>query len=399
MSDHSIRTVTVKLYPNASQAEKLTTFLAECCRIHNRGLEHRIKAYKRRGEHVAYNMQSSMLTQWRRRIPSVRAVPVVFARSALKRIDRAFAAFFRRCKSGEKRNGFPRFKSRHRYNSMEYSEARFYHRGRVVHVPGIGEVVCRGQQVLDKQKLLRIVRRASGWYAQLVMAGHVIPLKVTPQSAVGIDVGLTAFAALSDGSRIENPRFARKAERKLRALQRGVSRRKKGSRNRRKAVNRLARIYERVAAQRKDFAHQESRKLVNRFDLIGFEKLNIKGLARTRLAKSIMDAAWGMFLFFVTYKAESAGRHAIAVDPRGTSQECPQCGAIKKKSLNERVHQCSCAPLIVIDRDEAAAKVILAHALGIAGAERLGRPPPLPRRIRGKASGADETGSLFTVTK
>jgi hypothetical protein len=164
---------------------------------------------------------------------------------------------------------------------------------------------CAGNQsILGKQKILRIIRRASGWFAQVVVDDGVIaPPKVKIETAVGIDVGLTSFAMLDTGEPIDKPRFFRVSERKLKRAQQRLCRRHKGSRNRRKAVRHVARVHERIAAQRKDFAHQESQKLVNRFDLIGFEALNFKGLAAGMLAKSVHDAAWGMFLFFVTYKA------------------------------------------------------------------------------------------------
>lgn len=181
-----------------------------------------------------------------------------------------------------------------------------------------------------------------------------------PTSAVGVDMGLESFLTTSDGEMVENPRLLRRSEARLRLLRRRLSRCQRRSKNRAKRRTKIARHYERVAAQRKAFAHQEARKLVSNFDLVAFENLNIKGLARTRLAKSVLDAAWGVFLFLLVAKAESAGRTAIGVNPRGTSQECPACGAVKRKTLSERVHRCPCG--CVMDRDVAAAKVILARA-------------------------------------
>lgn len=188
----------------------------------------------------------------------------------------------------------------------------------------------------------------------------------------------------------ECARFRQQSDRKLRIAQRRASRKKNRSRNQRKAYRRVARIQERVVAQRKSFAHQESRKLVNRFDLIAVEDLNINALAAGRNAKSVSDAAWGIFLFCLTYKAASAGRQVVKVDPRGTSQECPDCGEVKKKELSERVHRCHCG--CVLDRDVAASRVILARALAAAGRMPL-EGSPLSLVTRPAESEPDEEGT------
>jgi putative transposase len=369
-----MRVVEAKLYPTAVQEAALETWLRRCCWLYNQALEYRIKAYQRRGETVGLVAQCAWLTGLRERMPALAEVPTKFARDALRRVDRGFQAFFRRCQAGEK-PGFPRFRSHTRYNSLEFLAPGVYLRpGNLVHVPKLGLVKVRvGEQALaGTQKLLRLIRRASCWFAQVVVDdGQQPPPKIKIRSAVGIDVGLESFATLDTGEKIPNPRFFRKAQQKLKRLQRRVCRCQRRSRNRRRAARRLARQHERIAAQRRDFAHQQSRKLINRFDLIGFEKLNLGGLGRSRLAKSIHDAAWGMFLYFVTYKAEGAGRHAVPVNPSGTSQECPWCGRVQPKSLSERVHRCPCRGE-VIDRDHASALVIRARALRVVGANACG---------------------------
>lgn len=399
MSTHSIiapaerksfRVIERKLYPNAAQEQSLETYRAECCRLYNRALEQRIKAYKRRNESVSLYDQQSLLAKQRGRIASLRAVPSEFARDALRRLDKAFKAFFRRVKAKARRKGFPRFRARRRYRSMGYQSPGNYFRAGAVFVPGIGEIRARGQDAIGKQKMLRIIRRADAWYAQVVVTAQDT-LPIEPQTIVGIDVGLLAFATLSTGEKIENPRFFRKAEQELKYAQRQASRKQKGSRNRFKAAKRVAKIHELVKAQRKDFAHQESRKLVNRFDLIGVEALNIKGLAGGMLAKSVHDAAWGMFLFYLTYKAANAGRQVVAVDPRGTSQECPGCGAVQAKPLSERRHQCGCG--LILDRDHAGALVIEARAVAVAAASNLWRNGPLARDALHALSPSSEAGS------
>ena len=363
-----LRSIEAKLYPTPAQVETLDNWLQTCCRVYNQALEQRIKAYKRRKESVSLYDQFGMLTEWRERISTVDAVPAQFARDALRRLDKGFKAFFRRLKSGQK-PGFPRFRAKDRYTTLECLVSGSYIRpGNLLRIPKLGLVSFRAgnQQIPGTQKLLRIIKRASGWFAQvLVDDGQPVPPKVPVQTSIGVDVGLTTFAALSTGEKISNPRFARKSQRKVRSASRNLSRKQKRSKNRRKALIKLQRAHEKIKAQRKSFAHQHSRDLVNRFDLIAVEKLNIAGLARGKLSKSILDAAWGMFLFQLTYKAECAGRQVIQVNPRGTSQTCPNCGAIKKKNLSERVHECPCG--LTCDRDQAAARVILLRALGVAG--------------------------------
>lgn len=358
-----LKTIEFKLYPTAAQAETMAAWMRTCCWVYNRALEQRIKAYRRRGESLSLYKQGTILTTWRSRMPTIRACPVEFERDALRRVDRGMQAFFRRVKAKQKA-GFPRFKSQHRYNSMEILEAYKYIRDGKCHIVKLGLVKFRaGDQVIPRtQTLLRVIRRTNGWFGQVLVEDLTDKSPMPTDDGVGVDVGLNTFATMSTGETIGNPRWGSRSTRKLRSAHRRISRRKKGSRNRRKAVRRLQRVHERVAAQRKDFCHQHSRRIVNRFSVIAFEKLNIKGLAKSHNRKSIIDAAWGIFLHQLTYKAECAGRQTVAVDPRGTSQTCPECGLVESKNLSERVHACPCG--CVLDRDVAAARVILARALG-----------------------------------
>ncbi len=196
--------------------------------------------------------------------------------------------------------------------------------------------------------------------------------------AVGIDLGLLHFATLSDGSTIENPRYYRKAERKLERLQQALARKKRGSTRRRKAVKQVAKAHKKVANQRKDFLHKASRQLVNTYGLIVFEELQPANMskrpnskqdeqgnyvpngaaAKGGLNKSIVDAAWAMFQQFCIYKAANADREVLFVNPKDTSQVCSGCGAVKKKGLSDRWHSCECGT--ELDRDHNAAINILA---------------------------------------
>ncbi|MHC5825821.1 MAG: RNA-guided endonuclease InsQ/TnpB family protein, partial [Nostoc sp.] len=157
---------------------------------------------------------------------------------------------------------------------------------------------------------------------------------------VGIDVGLIDFYVASDNTRIAAPKFLRKAERKLKSAQRRVSRRKKGSNRRKKAIQILGKQHKKVTDTRKDFHFKIALSLLDKYDVVAVEKLNIKGLTKTRLAKSINDAGWGQFITILSNKAENAGLKLIAVNPNATSQECSNCGYKVKKPLSQRMHNC-----------------------------------------------------------
>jgi putative transposase len=358
MSDCIIRTIEFKLYPNQDQIRVLEAWLRNCCWLYNRMLDQRIKAYKRRKESSSLYSQQVMLTSLRCKIESVRMVPAQFARDALRRVDRGMKSFFRRCKAGEKKVGFPRFRSWKRYNSMEQLQTGQFIRSKVIFVPGIGEVRARGQFDADysKQVGIRIIKRASGWYAQvLVKSTKPDPLPTTGNEC-GIDLGLESFIAMDSGETIGNPRHLRKSAKKLRREQQQLSRCQRGSKRRIKAARRVSKIHELVKNQRRGFCHRVSRDIVNRFDRIAIENLSIAGLARSKLAKSVLDACWGFFVFCLTYKAEYAGRELVKVDPRGTSKECPSCGEVVAKKLSERTHRCGCG--FIANRDVAAAMIV-----------------------------------------
>ena len=208
-------------------------------------------------------------------------------------------------------------------------------------------------------KSCRIVRRPSGWYLQCICDN--LPSKKLAKSdkAIGLDMGVKSLVADSDGNITENPKFLNKSLKKLRIAQRTISRRKKGSRRRKKACRIAARIHERISNQRRDFLHKLSRKYVNEYGLIVVEDLNISGMVRNHcLARSIQDASWNMLDGMIAYKAEEAGRQFVKVNPAYTSQKCSKCGEMVMKSLSVRTHTCPhCG--YTDDRDVNAAKNIL----------------------------------------
>jgi putative transposase len=198
-----------------------------------------------------------------------------------------------------------------------------------------------------------ILRKADGWYVSLSLEDKTVPEPLPIEEvkpAAGIDVGLEKFLVTSDGQAVEIPQFFRKSQAKLARQQRKLARQQKGSSNYQKQSNKVARLHLHIARQRKEFHYQVAHWLCSLYNLIAFENLNIKGLARTRLAKSILDAAWGGFLTILQAVAVKRGKWAIGDDPRGTSIECSGCGERVEKTLSDRVHHCSYCGL-VIDRD------------------------------------------------
>jgi putative transposase len=205
-----------------------------------------------------------------------------------------------------------------------------------------------------------VVRSGGRWYACFSLE-LAFPALRDPASAeaVGIDLGVSCFAALSTGDLIAGPRAGRASRRKLRVAQRRLSRRKRGSRRRDRARRLVARAHERAANVRRDHAHKTARSLVSRFGAIAVEDLNVKGLAGGMLARDVHDQGWGQFLAILADKAEEAGRTLVAVDPRGTSQTCSECGTAVP---SVRWHSCTCG--YAADRDVNAARNVLKRALG-----------------------------------
>ncbi len=274
-------------------------------------------------------------------------------------IRRSFAGF-RRLKTGHT-PGFPRFQGRDRYHSFTYKQydngARLDN-GFLV-LSKIGRVAVRWSRPLEgTPKTVTISQEADGWYAILSCAE--VPAQPLPPTGkeTGIDVGLKVFLITADGEAVENPRLHRRGEKKLAKAQRHVSRRKKGSHRRRKAVGNLQRAHQTVKRQRADFQHKTALKLLRDYDTMYLGNLRVANMVRNRhLAKSISDAGWAQFRSILEAKAAYAGRRVIAVPPAYTSQDCSGCGERVPKSLSVRTHVCTSCGL-VMDRDENAARNI-----------------------------------------
>jgi len=331
-----------RLYVNETQSDKLDNLLRLARQLYNAALQQRRDAWKYQHKSLNYYDQANQLKEVRNEIPEFAQLNFSAAQDMLRRLDKSFKAFFRRVKSGEVA-GFPRFKGRDRFDSITfptYGDGIKIKGGRL-YVQNVGLLKIKIHRVLEGEiNTVTIKRECGKWYVVFSNTVEIKPLPVSDRT-VGIDVGLESFAVTSDGEYIENPRYLREAEVVLRVAQRSVSRKKKGSNNRRKAVRLLAKKHLRVKRQRADFAHKVADNLVKNYGRIAVEDLRIKNMVRNHhLARSISDAGWGQFLSILAYKAEYAGREFVQVNPNGTSQICSGCGATVKKSLSTRVHNC-----------------------------------------------------------
>lgn len=350
-----------RLYPNRAQAAGLTDMLGSFCDLYNACLQQRIEAYERCGKSLGYYDQANELKAVRAVDDRLAGYSYSAEQQVVRRLDKAFKAFFGRVKKGK--GGFPRFQAKSRFDSAEFRVGdgltiRKSKKLGIVGIPGEIKVKWHRDIPADAKVGAAVVSRSCGkWYVCFQITVPELYGPWPDKGAVGIDVGLTSLIATSDGETIATPQFTKDAAKKQRRLQRALSRCKRGSKGRLKAKHNLARRSARTANQRRDFAHKLSRVLVNRYSHIAFEDLNITGLAGGMFAKSVLNAAWGQLISFTDYKAAYAGGLVAKVNPRGTSQECDCCGLIARKTLMDRIHNCSgCGT--VEDRDVHAAKVI-----------------------------------------
>jgi putative transposase len=353
-----------RIYPNEEQRRILERTLQTCRILYNGLLAERRDTYRKNGRSASYYEQKRGLTKRRNDNPYLPQVHSQVLQDVALRLERAFERFFKRDKNGRKA-GYPRFKGRNRYDSFTYPQ---YGNGAILkdgrlQLSKIGAVRIFQHRPIPPNgtvKTCTIRRDVDKWYACFTVEIKNPPQRLRQRkSQVGIDLGLNSLMTLSNGEKVEPPKFLRKSEKKLQREQRRLSRKRKGSQNRRKQVIKLACIHRKIRLQRTDFNHKLSRNLVNRFDVIGFEELQIPNMMRNHyLAKSIADAGWGQLRLFTSYKAEEAGKRVEAVDPYGTTRDCSRCGFHVPKNLSERIHECpNCG--LKIDRDWNAARNVL----------------------------------------
>ena len=338
------KTYKEKLRPTPAQERALEDILWRCRDLYNAALEQRIAAWQRRHISVSRYEQEVELKAIRAAFPEYEAIHSHVLQDVLARLDKTYQAFFRRVQRGEKA-GFPRFKGRNRFLSItfkEYGNGARVDNG-VLILSKIGRISVHWSRPLEgTPKTVTIAKEADGWYVAISCAeAPVHPLPSTGQETA-IDLGLESFATLANGEQLFTPSYYRKAEAYLRRCQRRVSRRKKGSHRRRKAVALLAKAHQHIARQRRDFHHQQAHKLVQAYDVIYYEDLRVANMVQNHhLAKSISDAGWAAFLTILAFKAASAGKRVGAVNPAFTSQACSGCGVVVAKRL---VRALACVP-------------------------------------------------------
>ncbi len=279
------------------------------------------------------------------------------------RLDKAFKSFYRRVESGEKA-GYPRFKGRNRYDSFTYFQ---YSNGvellgKKLWLSKIGELNIKLHRELPSGAIIKtctLRRDVDRWYACFSVELPIAQVEQEIKSAVGVDVGLKSLVTLSNGEKIEPPKYLCRSEEALAREQRRLSKKKRGSHNRNKQRTKVARLHRRIRDQRSDFNHKLSRWLVDSYDLIAFEDLWVKNmLGNHYLARSIADASWSRLQAYTAYKAAETGKRVVLVESNGTTQECSNCGATMQLGLADRTFRCSCCGFTA-DRDHNAAINIL----------------------------------------
>jgi putative transposase len=351
-----------RIYPNKNQEVKLNRVLATCRHLYNDALAERKQQAELNNlcrkldvfpwgkpEWISYEDQANNLAS--NKDSFQKEVHSQVLQNALKRIDRSFKNFF---------NGFgyPRFQGRNRYDTFTYPQKGYDIKDGKLILSKIGTIkIIQHREMEGTIKTCTIKKDVDQWYVIFTAEIDREIRKVPVVSKTGIDVGLTSLLTLSNGEQVEPPKFLRASEKRLTREQIQLSRKKKRSNNRKKQVTIVARVHRKIRNQRKDFAHQTSRMLVNTYDHIVFEDLQIQNMMQNHhLAKSISDSGWHQLISLTKSKAEYAGKVVELVNPKGTSQVCI-CGYPVPKKLSMRIHNCpSCG--LVLGRDHVSAMVI-----------------------------------------
>jgi putative transposase len=377
------------LRPTARQHVALGQCLASHRELYNAALQERQDAWRLRKTGVSYGEQSAQLKDIREVRPDVAVWSFSSQQATLRRLNRAFASFFRRVNAGQT-PGYPRFKPAHRFDSVEWPKdgdgCRWQPNTRRVYLQGIGQVRATvHRQVQGRIKTIQVRRQGRRWL--LVLSCDQVPTRpLEPtEAAVGVDLGIASFATTSDGEHFPNPGYGRVAAIRLGTAQQGLARKQRGSNNRAKARATLAARYRKLANQRRTLHHQVARVLVARYDLLAVEDLTIDNMvrrpaprpdpghpgrflpnraaAKTGLHRSIHDACWAQFVSILRAKAEEAGRVVIDVDARHTSDRCEACGhTAKDNRVSQAMFSCrGCGH--TVNADEHAARNILRAGL------------------------------------
>ncbi|MCC3413670.1 MULTISPECIES: transposase [unclassified Microcoleus] len=374
-----------KLRPGKQQAIELDRWLSMLCAQYNYLLADRFNWYEQNRcpinacplvchlpelrDNPDYYSQKKTLPNLKKTHPWYGEIYSQVLQDIVKRVKVTFDRFLKGDSNG-KRSGRPRFKSRNHYRTFTYPQMKDgCLQNNLINLPMFGKVkVVLHRSIPNgfKIKTASVTKKADGYYLTLSLEDATVPTikpDFNPDLITGIDVGLKEFLTTSEGKTVAIPQHYRKSQKRLKVIQKRVSRRKKGSNRRLKAVKQLGKQHKKVADKRKDFHFKTANNLLKKYDVVAVEDLNVKGLARTWLAKSVLDAGWSSFLSILTNKAENAGLLVIPVKASGTSQDCSTCGVKVPKKLHERWHDCphcGCS----LDRDHNAAINIKNRAVG-----------------------------------
>ncbi|NEQ79134.1 MAG: transposase [Moorea sp. SIO2I5] len=391
-----------RLKPTKHQQAKIDHWLSMLCAQYNYLLAERFSWYEQNRcsinacplvchipelrNNPDYYSQKKTLPNLKKSHPWYKEIHSQVLQDVVKRVKLAFDRFIKGDSNG-KRSGRPRFKKRHRYRTFTYPQIKEgCLEGNLINLPKIGKVkiiLHRPIPVREasatpngfKIKTASITKKCDGYYLVLSLEDKTVPKvkpDINPLSIIGIDVGLKEFLTTSEGETVSIPQYYRRSQKRLRVIQKRVSRRKKGGKNRLKAIKKLGKQHKKVSDKRKDFHFKTAKYLLSKYDVIAHEKLNVKGLVLSRLAKSVLDAGWSSFLTILASKALNAGLLAIPVSARNTSQNCSSCSKKVPKKLHVRWHDCphcGCS----LDRDHNAAINIKNRAEGqsVLKAQRL----------------------------
>ena len=394
------RTFRYPVYPTKTQEITLLEWLDHLCELQNSARHDRKVAWETEGKSVSCNEQQKKLTVAREKYADFRAVPQDMQVCALERMDKAFDGFYRRCKKGDVKKGYPRHRKRIKSMTWKLRKQTKVIRSKTkdtdkqtirvrenpiretswkhdrLKVPKLGEVKIYMHRPLEGDPTqITLVKKASGWYAHITCEFPDTP-KVEPTQAIAVDVGTTHYLTTSEGEKEDNPRWYRQAEGLLRKHSKDLSRKKLGSNRRKKQQHKLTLHHERTTNRRKDFIGKLVYKLYHhkQNNVLVAEDLSVSNMVQNKhLSKSISDASWGIFFKWAGDIAERDGFHFQKVDPKNTSQTCSSCGQKSPKKLCLAIRTFNCQFCgTVLDRDHNAARNILFKAAAAFRGERWG---------------------------
>lgn len=354
------RTFYYKAVISKKTEQNCNQWINTCRTLYNVALDQKISIFRQYKQPISAFQQNRQLTELRKYYPEFKTINAQCLEDVIMRLDKAFQTFFCRFKKGMK-TGFPRFKGVNRYHSFTLRQSGWKLKGKYLHISRVGRFkLFFSRPITGKIKRVTISRTSTNkWFVFFCCSD--VPKKTFPQvnTEVGIDVGITNFCVDSMGNRIKNPKFLQRSIRLMRRQNRRLTRRKEGSTRRNKARILIAKVYEKITNQRKDFLHKVANSYISQYQTIYVENLDIEDMLQNRLvARGITDSSWWTFFNILSYKAEEAGRTVIKVNPRGTTQICSGCGEKVTKPLTMRIHRCPFCKL-VLDRDYNAALNIL----------------------------------------